>query len=69
MPTRVVFTGGQDISLEDDFDQVNMQLSRERGAGQFVRSRGDERGRVVVYRDNVLYIEESKDRELLSAQV
>jgi len=59
MPTHVVFAGGQEITLEQEFDKVNSQLgSADPGAGLFTISHGKDSRRVTVYRDNILYIED-----------
>lgn len=56
MPTRVYFTGGQSIIVED-FDQVQQRLEHE--AGLFTLSRGAETGhRISIHRAAVAYIEE-----------
>jgi hypothetical protein len=62
MPTLVKFTGGQgDLTVADDFDTVNQQLSLN-DAGLFRRLVGDEPGpKVVVYRASVAYIEEPSE--------
>jgi hypothetical protein len=54
MPTLVKFASGTDIKRKEDFDKVNSQLS-SKGSGLFNRERGQ---RVVVYRENALYIED-----------
>jgi hypothetical protein len=61
MPTVVHFTGDEKpITLDEEFDDVNMQLGTENQAGQFVRTLGGgSRTRVTVYRSNIAYIEES----------
>ena len=65
MPTKVVFSGGHEITLREEFDKVNTQLhSSGPGAGLFNRlTGGDEVARVVVYRENVLYIEDYEAAE------
>jgi hypothetical protein len=57
MPTHVVFTGGE-ITLEQEFDKVNSQFGGSGAGAEFTISHGGDSRRVVVYRDNVLYIED-----------
>jgi len=58
VPTHVVFAKGKAITLEEDFDKVNAQLSQV-GAGLFnALLRGNRSRRVTVHQANVLYIED-----------
>jgi hypothetical protein len=57
VPTIVQFVGGESLTLDDDFDEVNQQLGRH-DAGLFNRQVGDDRVRVTIYRSNVAYIQE-----------
>jgi hypothetical protein len=63
MPTVVHFIGNEKpITLEDGFDQVNMQLGTESKAGQFVRTLGGgSRTRVTIYESGLAYIEEATE--------
>lgn len=57
MPTRVHFTGGRSIIVEEDFDQVQQRLEHE--AGLFTLSTDAVLGhRVSIHRAAVAYIEE-----------
>jgi hypothetical protein len=58
MPTHVYFSGGQSITIEEDFDQVQQQLEHE--AGLLTLRTGAEAGgnRVSIHRAAVAYIEE-----------
>ena len=57
MPTRVHFTGGRSILVEEDFDQVQQRLEHE--AGLFTLSTDAVLGhRVSIHRTAVAYIEE-----------
>jgi hypothetical protein len=57
MPTRVHFTGGRSIIVEEDFDQVQQRLEHE--AGLFTLSTDAVLGhRVSIHRTAVAYIEE-----------
>lgn len=57
MPTRVHFTGGRSITVEEDFDQVQQRLEHE--AGLFTLSTDAVLGhRVSIHRTAVAYIEE-----------
>lgn len=57
MPTRVHFTGGRSIIVEEDFDQVQERLEHE--AGLFTLSTDAVLGhRVSIHRAAVAYIEE-----------
>jgi hypothetical protein len=57
MPTRVHFTGGRSILVEEDFDQVQQRLEHE--AGLFTLSTDALLGhRVSIHRAAVAYIEE-----------
>ena len=57
MPTRVHFTGGRSIIVEEDFDQVQQRLEHE--AGLFTLSTDAVLGhRVSIHRGAVAYIEE-----------
>jgi hypothetical protein len=57
MPTRVHFTGGPSITVEEDFDQVQQRLEHE--AGLFTLRAAAEPGhRVSIHRSAVAYIEE-----------
>jgi hypothetical protein len=57
MPTRVHFTGGRSIIVEEDFDQVQQRLEHE--AGLFTLSTDAVLGhRVSIHRKAVAYIEE-----------
>jgi hypothetical protein len=57
MPTRINFTGGPSIIVDEDFDQVQQRLEHE--AGLFTVSTGAETGhRVSIHRSAVAYIEE-----------
>jgi hypothetical protein len=57
MPTRVHFSGGPSIMVDEDFDQVQQRLEHE--AGLFTLSTGAETGhRVSIHRSAVAYIEE-----------
>lgn len=61
MPTIVHFVGNESITLEESFDNVNMQLAGVPSGGQFtVKTSMRDTARVTVYRDNVLYIEDSE---------
>ena len=58
MPTRVHFTGGRSIIVEEDFDQVQQRLEHE--AGLFTLSTDAVLGhRVSIHRTAVAYIEET----------
>jgi hypothetical protein len=58
MPTHVVFHRGEDLTFEEDFDQVTRQLL-ENAAGVFNRSISEGRHRrTTVFRENVQYIED-----------
>jgi hypothetical protein len=57
MPTRVHFTGGASIVVDEDFDQVQQRLEHE--AGLFTLSTDAVLGhRVSIHRAAVAYIEE-----------
>ena len=57
MPTRVYFTGGLSITVEEDFDQVQQRLEHE--AGLFTLAKAAAHGhRVSIHRAAVAYIEE-----------
>jgi hypothetical protein len=57
MPTRVHFTGGPSIMVQEDFDQVQQRLEHE--AGLFTLSTDAVLGhRVSIHRAAVAYIEE-----------
>ena len=57
MPTRVHFTGGPSIIVQEDFDQVQQRLEHE--AGLFTLSTDAVLGhRVSIHRAAVAYIEE-----------
>lgn len=57
MPTRVHFSGGRSIIVEEDFDQVQQRLEHE--AGLFTVSTDAVLGhRVSIHRAAVAYIEE-----------
>jgi hypothetical protein len=57
LPTRVHFTGGRSITVEEDFDQVQQRLEHE--AGLFTLSTDAVLGhRVSIHRTAVAYIEE-----------
>jgi hypothetical protein len=57
MPTRVYFTGGRSITVEEDFDQVQQRLEHE--AGLLTLSTDAVLGhRVSIHRTAVAYIEE-----------
>jgi hypothetical protein len=56
VPTHVYFSGGS-LILEEDFDQVNQQLSQHE-TGLFTRKESRPAVRVAVYRSSVAYIEE-----------
>jgi hypothetical protein len=59
MPTVVHFVGAEEpITLEHDYDRVNMQLNTEGKAGQFDGVIGENRTRVMVYKSGIAYIEE-----------
>jgi hypothetical protein len=61
MPTTVKFMGGQgDLTIAEEFDQVNQQLAQNE-AGLFTRV--DSGARVAIYRASVAYIEERGDDE------
>lgn len=57
MPTLVQFTGGESITVAEDFDQVNRELD-DNDVVLFSRPVGEDRFRVVVYRSSVAYIQE-----------
>jgi len=60
MPTVVHFIGEEKpVTLEDEYDRVNLRLSTEGKAGQFVRVNGENRTRVTVYKSGIAYIEET----------
>jgi hypothetical protein len=49
MPTVVHFVGAEaPVTLEDDYDRVNLQLRTEGKAGEFVRVIGENRDRLPV---------------------
>jgi len=57
VPTRVHFTGGRSIIVEEDFDQVQQRLEHE--AGLFTLNTDAVLGhRVSIHRAAVAYIEE-----------
>ena len=59
MPTVVHFIGAEKpVTLENEYDRVNMQLGTEGKAGQFVRVIGEKRARVTIYKSGIAYIEE-----------
>jgi len=60
MPTVVHFIGEEKpVTLEDEYDRVNLRLSTEGKAGQFVRVNGENRTRVTVYKSGIAYTEET----------
>lgn len=61
MPTVVHFVGAEaPVTLEDDYDRVNLQLRAEGKAGEFVRL-GESRARVTVYKSGIAYIEDASE--------
>jgi hypothetical protein len=72
MPTVVHFVGAEEpVTLEDEYDRVNLQLRTEGKAGEFVRVIGENRARVTVYKSGIAYIEdasEAKSEPMLAAR-
>jgi hypothetical protein len=72
MPTVVHFVGAEaPVTLEDDYDRVNLQLRTEGKAGEFVRVIGENRARVTVYKSGLAYIEdasEAKSESMVAAR-
>jgi hypothetical protein len=64
MPTVVHFVGIEEpVTLEDEYDRVNLQLGKEGKAGQFVRVIGENRASVTVYKSGIAYIEDASHAE------
>jgi hypothetical protein len=62
MRTVVHFIGAEKpVTLENEYDRVNMQLGIEGKAGQFVRVTGENRARVTVYKSGIAYIEDASE--------
>jgi hypothetical protein len=58
MPTHIVFHRGEDLTVDEDFDQVNRELT-DSGARLFNRAISEgRRRRTTVFRENVQYIED-----------
>jgi hypothetical protein len=67
MPTVVHFIGEEEpVTLEDDYDRVNLRLSTEGKAGQFVRVHDENRTRVTVYKSGIAYLEHASEGGLVT---
>jgi hypothetical protein len=54
MPTLVMFANGERFVVNENLDQVNQQLNREKG----LFTMGDAKTRVVVFAANINYLQE-----------
>ena len=67
MPTLVHFIGVEEpVTLENEYDRVNLRLSTEGKAGEFVRVNGGNRTRVTVYKAGIAYIEDASEGGLVN---
>jgi hypothetical protein len=67
MPTKVQFTSGESMTLEEGLDQVNQQFGDQYAAlsaGLFNRVEGDARTRVTVFAAAVSYLQEMPDEDI-----
>lgn len=60
MRTVIHFIGTEEpITVEEDYDRVNAELTGAPEVGQFTRLTGDSLSRVTIYKSSIAYIEEA----------